>query len=189
MTAPDDPRSDTALLAATATEPEAFAFFYRRHAETVLRYFGARTREPELAADLMAETFAAALLGAARYRPRRDTAIAWVLGIAKHKLADSHRRGAVDERARRRLGLEPLWLDDEDLECIVELSGRDESGRDVLDLLDTLPPEQRGALMARVVDERGYPDIATEMECSQSVVRQRVSRALRTLRQQIEEPS
>ena len=57
-------RSDDALPAAPRAEPEAFAVFYRRHVEALLAYFARRTRDAELAADLTAETFAAALGGA-----------------------------------------------------------------------------------------------------------------------------
>ena len=48
--------------------------------------------------------------------------------------------------------------------------------------MDRLPPDQREALRLRVLDERDYAEIARELECSEAVVRQRVSRATRTLR-------
>jgi DNA-directed RNA polymerase specialized sigma24 family protein len=50
-----------------------------------------------------------------------------------------------------------------------------------------LPADQRVAVEARIVDDRSYADIASEMRCSESVVRKRVSRGLATLREQIEE--
>ena len=52
----------------------------------------------------------------------------------------------------------------------------------------TLPPAQRDAVLARVVDERPYAEIAQEMQCSELLVRQRVSRGLRALRAHIQEP-
>ena len=54
-------------------------------------------------------------------------------------------------------------------------------------LLDGLPPDQRDAVRARVLDQDDYAEIATRLECSQSVVRKRVSRGLATLRAQMEE--
>jgi len=39
----------------------------------------------------------------------------WLLGIAQNKLRESVRRGQVDHRARERLGMGPLLLDDDDL--------------------------------------------------------------------------
>jgi len=50
------------------------------------------------------------------------------------------------------------------------------------------PPAERDAVLARVVQDRPYAEIADEMRCSELLVRQRVSRGLRALRAQIEEP-
>ena len=46
----EDRRSDEELLAATATDAEAFAVFYRRHLRSVLAYLVHRTGRPDLAA-------------------------------------------------------------------------------------------------------------------------------------------
>ena len=94
------------------TIPEAFGIFYRRHVDAVLAFFRVRTGDPELAADLMAETFAAALLAAPRFKRRKEPAAAWLFTIAKSKLIDSWRRGKVQDEARRKLRLEPMELDD-----------------------------------------------------------------------------
>jgi DNA-directed RNA polymerase specialized sigma24 family protein len=50
------------------------------------------------------------------------------------------------------------------------------------DLKAALPADQFQALTARVLDGRDYVDIAGELECSPSVVRKRVSRAMAYLR-------
>jgi RNA polymerase sigma-70 factor (ECF subfamily) len=54
-------------------------------------------------------------------------------------------------------------------------------------LAHLLSADQLRALTARVLDERDYPAIARQLECSEAVVRKRVSRALKTLREAIEE--
>lgn len=53
---------------------------------------------------------------------------------------------------------------------------------DSLALLDALPAPQRDAVRRRVIDGRDYEELAREFACSELVVRQRVSRGLRTLR-------
>jgi hypothetical protein len=63
----DDAVTDEALLLAARTDAEAFTRFYRRHATPVLGYLVRRTRDPELGADLTAETFACALEGLTRF--------------------------------------------------------------------------------------------------------------------------
>ena len=183
----EDPRTDEALLAAAATDPEAFAVFYRRHLRHVLAFLLHRTRRPELAADLAAETFAAALEALPRFRAQEGHARAWLYAIASHKLADSARRGRVADRSRHALGMPARALDDEALERAEELLDAARLAGDLERLLAELPAEQREALLARVIEERDYAELAAEWECSQAVVRQRVSRGLAAVRRGLEE--
>jgi RNA polymerase sigma-70 factor, ECF subfamily len=53
---------------------------------------------------------------------------------------------------------------------------------DSLALLDALPTDQRAAVRGRVIDRRDYAELARELDCTELVVRQRVSRGLRMLR-------
>ena len=172
---------DETLLASARSDPAAFGAFYRRHEDRVLSYFLARVGDPEVAADLTAETFAAALASASRFKPRREAAVAWLFGIAGNTLAMSRRRGRVEARARERLGMAPLELSDGVIERIAELD------QVALTLVNDLPADQRDAVRARVIDERDYADIAKDMRCSEAVVRKRVSRGLRTMRTHLEE--
>jgi RNA polymerase sigma-70 factor, ECF subfamily len=101
--------SDAKLVLATARRDElAFALLYRRYLPLVLRWCVVHTGERELAADLAAETFAAALIAARRYRPEQGEVDAWLLGIARNKLRESRRRGRIEHSARSRLAIEPV---------------------------------------------------------------------------------
>lgn len=184
MLPPDDGRDDETLLEHAGGDPDAFAVFYARHARTILAFFAARTRDPEDAADLMAETLAAALLGAPRFRRARGSALAWLFGIAQHKLTDSRRRGRVESAARAKLGLERITLDDEALSRVTELI---DVGRDphALVALSALPAAQREAVLAHIVGNQAYGDIARDAGCSEALIRQRVSRGLRALRHRL----
>jgi RNA polymerase sigma-70 factor (ECF subfamily) len=48
--------------------------------------------------------------------------------------------------------------------------------------LERLAPDQRDAITAHVVDERGYDEIAEDAHTSEPVVRKRVSRGLAAVR-------
>jgi RNA polymerase sigma factor (sigma-70 family) len=175
-----DAPSDEELLAAARRDADAFAAFYRRHARPVAGFFVSRTRDAEVAADLTAETFAAALEGVGRYRADRGAASAWLFGIARHQLSRWQRRRSVDERARRRLGMERLDLDDSDLDRIAALGGAPDTTVRVW--MEQLPADQRDAVRARVLEGHDYDELATAAGTTPAAARQRVSRGLSTLR-------
>jgi RNA polymerase sigma factor (sigma-70 family) len=107
-----------------------------------------------------------------------------LVGIARNLLGNSRRRGRVDDQARRRLGFEALELDDFDLERVLLIA--DEGRGEIAELVRSLPEPEREALHARVVEERGYGEIAEQLRCSELVVRKRVSRGLGRLRAQLQ---
>jgi RNA polymerase sigma-70 factor (ECF subfamily) len=178
---------DALLLAAARGEQAAFESFYKRWLPAVLGFHLRRVRVRETAFDLTAETFAAVVVACGEFDPQRGSAPAWLFAIADHKLRDSRRRGRVEASARHTLGHQPLLLDDEDLERVEELASLDDDGARLERLLGELPDTQRAAVCARVLDERSYAAIATELRCSEAVVRQRVHRGLRRLKQRLQE--
>jgi RNA polymerase sigma factor (sigma-70 family) len=179
--------TDSELLAAAREHPEALGEFYDRYEAAVAAYFMRRTRSAPTALELTAETFAEVVLQCHRgVRVAEPTG--WLFTIAQSKLADLHRRGAVDARARRRLGIPPASADDEALERVEALLDEPRSAL-LAEALSELPDEQRTAVLARVVAERGYDEIAAEHTTSEQVVRKRVSRGLAFLRRRLKETS
>lgn len=180
----DDWDDDAMLVARIAHgDKAAFTAVYDRYLPLVLRWSLRETGNREVAADLAAETFAAALIASPRYRPSKGSVGTWLLGIARNKLRESCRRRRIEDSARRRLGLEPAAFGETDFERVEELTSLDAGA---VDLLDTLPPILREAVTQRVIEELSYEEIAEQLRCSESVVRQRVSRGLRILRSELE---
>jgi RNA polymerase sigma factor (sigma-70 family) len=174
--------TDAELLGKTVSQPKAFGVFYSRHERLVISFLHRRCRNAELTADLTAETFARALEGAARFDPERaqsTSAIPWLLGIAHHTLVASIRQGVVADDARRRLGGAQLPLSDE---ALTRIERSTELDIPIDELLGGLPEDLREAVIARVLNERDYGEIAAQLGCSQQVVRKRVSRGLSRLR-------
>lgn len=176
--------SDGELLQRTRRgEAEAFGLLYERRRDLVLAFLMKRTRDPEIAMDLMAETFAAALLSLAENPPEiSGSAAPWLLTIARNNLIDSYRHGRAESAARVRLALEPVTIGESDLERVLRLAVESNL---LVELAAELPADQYQALKARVLDERGYEEIARELACSPAVVRKRVSRAVTSLRQNL----
>ena len=175
--------SDATLLAQTASDPDAFACFYDRYELAIVGYFARRVGDLDRAADLAAEVFASALVGASRYRSGGATAAAWLFTIAHNTLLKSVRQGRVEASARRRVGMSArLDLGEASRERIESAIASDEW---VSELLDGLPTDQRDAISAHVLDDRSYPEIAAEHQTSEAVIRKRVSRGLAALRRDL----
>lgn len=170
--------TDEALL--LSGDVDDFGLFYDRYVRSLLAFFQRRTYDPEAAADLTAETFAAAMVARGRYEARTATAAAWLFAIAQHKLADYRRRGSAEGRMRARLGMEPVPLSAEDAEMIRWLG--DEVAAQ---MVEDLPPDQRDAIRAHVLEDRDYAEIARSEHLSEATVRKRVSRGLRVLRDRV----
>jgi RNA polymerase sigma factor (sigma-70 family) len=173
------------LLAAVGVDRDAFGVFYERYERAIVGFFLRRVRDPELAADLTSEVFAAALAGAERFQPVGETAAGWLFTIARNTLSSSLRRGQVEDSARRHLGqLDVVELTEETLDRLERLVVGDAW---VEDLLAQIPADQRDAIRARVLDDLSYAEIAAELESSALVARKRVSRGLSRLRAMMEE--
>ena len=192
LRAPVDPpvtaweaRPDGELL--RSDSPQAFAVFYRRHLPWVLRWLGGKVRDREVAADLTGEVFAAALRGRHTFRDDASPAEPWLQSIVRNVLVDSVRRRRVEDRARRELGIATLTITDTDLERVDALIDQAQGAAPALHALGSLPATQSEAVRARVLAEEDYDAIAERLECSAAVVRQRVSRGLKTLRARLED--
>jgi RNA polymerase sigma factor (sigma-70 family) len=177
---------DGELLALSREDPEAFGTFYERHAEDLLRYFARRTLDPEVAAELTAETFAEAFASRGRYRERGAGGGAWLFGIGRHQLSRFFRNGAVEARARAKLGMPPREVSNEDYERIEELIDFERVGRAIAGALSELSEEQREAMTLRVLEGRPYPEVAERLACSEQTARARVSRGLKRLARLLE---
>ncbi len=173
--------NDAELIRASRGDPEAFAELYRRHAEELLGYLYRRTFDAEVAADLLAETFAVAFARRGRFRDRGRPGVAWLYGIAAKELAHWHRRRRVELRAARRLGLEVPVLDDESIARIEALDETAARRAAVREALTSLPLGEREAVRLRVVCEMAYREVATQLGCSERAARTRVHRGLRRL--------
>ena len=179
-------RRDEELLI-PGDQPARFVALYDRTLPGLLAYFARRTLDAQVAADLAAETLAEAYASRARFRDRGEgSAAAWLYTIARRKLGRYLRRLRVEDAARRRLGMERIELDPEDIERIEALIDFEHVGREVRDAFGELRADQREALCLRVIDGRSYREIAAALGCSEDVVRARVSRGLRCLAAQLD---
>ncbi|WP_038551427.1 RNA polymerase sigma factor [Nocardia nova] len=126
---------------------------YDRALPHVYGYLLARCGERQLAEDLTAETFLAAV-DAVRKPGAPELSVAWLIGVARHKLADHWRRAEREQRGLRVLGGEPDRDDPWDVE-IDAIRARD--------VLAELAPQHRAALTLRHMDGLPVPEVADQL--------------------------
>jgi RNA polymerase sigma-70 factor (ECF subfamily) len=184
----EDRRSDAELLSASAADPEAFGVFYDRNVRALLAFFYRRTACPQTAADLTAETFAVAFAARHRFRDVGAPGLAWLLGIARREFSAAMRREKVHDRARRRLGMERIELDEASAERIEALADLAPLRAAVEAALDSLTPKVAEAVSLRVERDLPYAEVARRIGCSEGAARVRVARGLAKLADQLEAP-
>jgi RNA polymerase sigma-70 factor (ECF subfamily) len=124
---------------------------YDRALPQVYGYLLDRCGDVATAEDLTSETFLA--VARAVDRPAvGGVTVAWLIGVARHKLADHWRRRARDDRLVARIGDQPAPTEDP---WDVQLDGLR-----VAEVLGRLGDHHRAALTLRYIDGLPVPDVA-----------------------------
>jgi RNA polymerase sigma-70 factor (ECF subfamily) len=160
-----------------------FRDFYVATSPRLLAFLTRETLDADLAADLLAESYALALEKRSRFRGHTDReATAWIFTIARRVHLEYRRKGRVASNAIGRLKIDVPRLTDEDrvrVERMADLPAIREGLRSVL---ADLPQQQGQALTLRIVNEYSYSEIANALRISEQAARKAVSRALSTMR-------
>jgi RNA polymerase sigma-70 factor, ECF subfamily len=188
---------ETACGAACATAPrpqarmnldrEELTRLYRRHARSLLVFFQRRLDDPELAIDLMSDTFTIALERRRQFRGSTEEQLSgWLWSIGQSVLREHERRDETIRRGASRLGRERRALTDREIERIEELASSEQLRLAVARSLDRLPADQREAVRLRVLEGLPYSEVATRLGLTPSGTRTRVTRAMSHLRGMLE---
>ena len=136
---------------------------YRETGPMLLIYIGQRIDNPDIAEDILQETFAAALRSPDRVK-NASSARAYLFGIARNLAATAH---------RNRRETEPLPQ-----ELAVETTGPDWKLEMMREAMAGLKPEFREALELRLQQEMSYEEIATVLRIPLGTVRSRLHHAV-----------
>jgi RNA polymerase sigma factor (sigma-70 family) len=149
----------------------------------VTAYFARRTTDPQLVADLTADTFVTVITSFGSFDPRKGSARAWVFGIARHVYAAHCEAYSQQQHKLHRLA----GRRDLDQDQVEELLGRidaERAGRGLIAALAMLPERERTVI--ELVDVAGLrpKDAATALGLTPGTVRMRLMRARASLRRQ-----
>jgi len=184
--------SDEALgRRAAAREPAAWSLIYERYHQPLYRYVRARVGG-SAAEDVTAEIFASAVKSIGRYSGQRPL-LAWLYGIAKHRVADHHRRVRPRESLLARVTrLGTSGSGDTEVASAIELLGSsagDPGARaELLDLapaLGRLTDDQREVLVLRHFVGLTTAEIARLLDRQPVAVYSLEARALARLRKDL----
>jgi RNA polymerase sigma factor (sigma-70 family) len=153
------------------TADGSFDDFYRANYRAVFRYVLVLTRNPQDAEDAAAETFERAFQVWSRGEVRAETAVRWLLVLARRRATDRWRRAR--RALRMQQGIHPRANDGlRESEGLVSLD----------EILRLLPSRQREVLALRYQHDLTDRDIALVMGLSESGVRSLAARAIANLR-------
>jgi RNA polymerase sigma-70 factor, ECF subfamily len=156
--------------------PDACSEFYDRAFDEVYRYLcRAVLGNRALADDLTQETLAS-VVAAQRSGQAHLQSIPWVIGVARHKLADHYRRADSEHRRLAVVWANGHRCDDDQLDDLDR-----ESPQRVLDLLRGLSSPHRIVLALRYVDEMSVAEIAQFLGRSVRATESLLVRARRAL--------
>lgn len=158
------------LVARAQRDPAQFAELYESNFERVYAYVARRVPTRQDAEDLTSEVFHEALRGLPQFEWRGLPFVAWLLGIARRRLAERWRRNGKRQETA---------FDDTE-EGAVE-AGIEEAVA-LFQLVNDLPADQRLVIRRRFVEQKSLREIAEELGRSEGAIKQLQFRALQQLR-------
>ena len=167
-----------------AGDEQALAWAYERFAGQLhgmaVRAFGPG---PD-AEDVTQQTFVSAWTGRAGYRPDQGPLAAWLVGVCRHKIADTWAR-----RDRQRREAEAAMAEVQAVPAGGVTSGVDAAVADrvlLLDELDRLGQPQRGIIELAFYEDLTHAQIAARTGLPLGTVKSHIRRTLERLRTRLE---
>jgi RNA polymerase sigma-70 factor (ECF subfamily) len=152
--------------------------WYEAYGRSVYNYFRFHIPLPDVAEDLTAETFLKVVRAADRFDPRRGTAKAWILAVARNTLGDWRRRA----RLRQYVALGTMHDLVYDAPSPEERLLREEEVGRLLDAVATLGDADRELIGLRYGSGLDTTEVAQLLGISEGGVRTRLWRVLGRLR-------
>jgi len=174
-----DADTDAAVIRASLADPDRFATIYDRYAAMLYRYAHQRVG-PEIADDVVAETFLAAFRGRQSYDLGRQDARPWLFGILTRELATYRRREQARYRALTRSTQETVQDGPADQVTARVVAGT--ARGPLAAALARLAPGDRDVLLLVAWGQLSYDEVAAALGIPPGTVGSRLNRARRKVR-------
>jgi RNA polymerase sigma-70 factor (ECF subfamily) len=173
--------SDSALIARTQEDPEAFGLLYERYVGRIYNYIYYRTGNHQDAEDLTARTFYQALRHISRYVDRGAPFSAYLYRIAHNAVANWHR----DRSRRQIISLDELVMGTLKREGPASRAEEHEKQALLLQAVRQLPPERQQLLILKFVEQMRNAEIAEAMGRTEGAIKSLYHRTLVALREEL----
>ena len=145
---------------------------FRRHYRQVYGFVRRRSSSDAQAEDITGDVFADAAAALDRFRPGAKPVLAWLYTVARRRLADE---------ARRRSRVTSLAASEPSVEYGPEIATALSSA------IAALPAAQRTVVVLKLIEGRGFREIAARVNATEAACKMRFSRGLERLRDQLEQ--
>ena len=181
LSTPDSRDAERLLVERAKTDPEAFGALYDRYFGQIYRFVFSRLRDQTAAEDVTSEVFMKALRSIPRYQDTGRPFTAWLYQISVNTINDRYRatRPTVDLDEMYDLAAAGPGLEDTAVHR-AEL-------REIWRSVESLPAQQRTALVLKFQEDLKISDIAAVMGKSDGAVKLLIHRGVTRLRSVLKE--
>jgi RNA polymerase sigma-70 factor (ECF subfamily) len=185
----------TLMLEFKSGKAEAFNRLVDKYSKPVINYIFRFTGSREDAQDLAQDVFIRVYSAAKNYTPSAKFTT-WLYRMAnnisidyirKKKFRGSH--ASIDEHMESKAGEMKAAVADEKIRPVDEAMESEEAGEKVRDALQSLPDNQRAAIIMKIYDDRPYAEIAQILGTSEASVESLLLRARQTLKAKLKNQS
>lgn len=167
------------MLAWAGGDAGAFERLYRRHKDSLYRYFLRHVRPPDLAGEAFQDVWQKVIQSRDRYRADAPFA-AWLYTLAHHRLMDHYRGQRPNDEM-------PDDLPAPEHDHPERHAEQSQQSYRLLAALQTLPPEQREIIVLREEQDFTLEQIAAIQGVGRETVKSRLRYALAKLREVLDD--
>ncbi|HLH69225.1 MAG TPA: sigma-70 family RNA polymerase sigma factor [Candidatus Dormibacteraeota bacterium] len=168
---------EQALVERAKRDPNAFGELYDLYFLQIYRFVYSRMRDQAAAEDVTSEVFMKALKSIGRYQDTGKPFSAWLYQIAVNSVADRYRLARplenIDEQRDLAVGGPALE----------EVAAQRDELRRIWSMVETLPKQQRIAMVLKFQEDMKIEDIAAVMGKSPGAVKLLIHRGVSRVRQ------
>ena len=178
----DDLRDEQLINMIAGGEKDALEVFYNRYAASVFSLARYMLRNETLAEEVTQDIFLNLWLKASTYKPERGAPRAWFMTTAHYRVIDlirARKRAAksTDQVAHELLDLYPSSQEGTETQAYRNLDREQ-----IINVLATLPVEQREVIVLAYFEGYSQSEIATKLDQPLGTVKTRVRLAMQKLR-------